>query len=95
MTAPFIDIDALASLLADRAKGGGRVIAALAGPPQAHQMPHVTSQARCVVAGQQRAEQGASAFAQMQLGTIQHLQPPIPGQCIQRHQQRPQASDRP
>lgn len=33
MTAPFIDIDALAKLLADRAKGGGRVIAALAGPP--------------------------------------------------------------
>jgi pantothenate kinase len=33
VTAPFIDIDALAKLLADRAKGGGRVIAALAGPP--------------------------------------------------------------
>lgn len=33
MTAPFIDIDALAKLLADQAKGGGRVIAALAGPP--------------------------------------------------------------
>ena len=33
MTAPFIDIDALAKLLADRARGGGRVIAALAGPP--------------------------------------------------------------
>lgn len=33
MTAPFIDIDALAKLLAHRAKGGSRVIAALAGPP--------------------------------------------------------------
>lgn len=33
MTAPSIDIASLADLLADRAKGGGRVIAALAGAP--------------------------------------------------------------
>lgn len=33
MTAPSIDIDGLASLLLERTKGGGRVIAALAGAP--------------------------------------------------------------